>query len=100
MSQPGRFAGKAALVTGATGGIGRACALALAREGARVVATGRRQARLEALARELGESSLTAAGDVRDEATCRAWVERAHDAMGGLDLLVNAAGVIGNGSVD
>ncbi len=52
------------MVTGAGSGIGRACALALAREGARVALIGRRKDRLEAVAREIGNDALVVAADV------------------------------------
>ena len=102
MAQPQRFAKKVILVTGASSGIGRACAHALGREGARVVAAGRRIERLEEVARTIrdgGGTCETVAGDVRDEATCRKWVDEAVNRFGGLDGLVNAAGVIGSGGL-
>ena len=97
-----RFLNKVVLVTGASSGIGRACAYALGREGAKVVAAGRRAERLEETAnaiRHAGAECETVTGDVRDEATCRAWVETAVARFGGLDGLVNAAGVIGSGGL-
>ena len=103
MTQPRRFAGRKALVTGASSGIGRACARALGAEGAGVALAGRRRERLEEAAREVrahGGEALVLAGDVRDEPTCAAWARELEQRFGGLDALVNAAGVIGNGSVD
>lgn len=100
MSKPGRFRDKVALVTGATSGMGRACARALAAEGARVAAAGRRRARLDELAAELagaGAEVLALEGDVRDEATSARWVAETVARFGALDRLVNAAGVIGGG---
>jgi len=102
MTDGKRFENKVVLVTGATSGIGRACVLALADEGARVVAAGRRRERLVGLAAEAsdeGAEILTVEGDVRDEAVCARWIQAAVDRFGGLDGLVNAAGVLGNGSV-
>ena len=90
------------LVTGASSGIGRACARALGREGARVVAAGRRRERLDELVagiREGGGEAVAVTGDVREEAACRAMVAEAAGRYGGLDGLVNAAGVLGAGSV-
>jgi NAD(P)-dependent dehydrogenase (short-subunit alcohol dehydrogenase family) len=98
-----RFAGKSALVSGASSGIGRAVARALGREGARVVAAGRRRDRLEEVVREItgaGGRASAVTGDVREEAVCARWVEAARGEGGGLDLLVNAAGVIGTGGPD
>jgi len=94
-----RFANNVVLVTGASSGIGRACALALGRQGARVIAAGRRAGRLEDVAkaiRESGGECETVTGDVRDQATCESWVKKAG---GKLDGLVNAAGVIGSGGL-
>jgi NAD(P)-dependent dehydrogenase (short-subunit alcohol dehydrogenase family) len=97
-----RFTNKVVLVTGASSGIGRACARALGAEGASVVLAGRRRERLDEVAGELaaaGRPSLVVTGDTRDEPACAAWVKEAVARFGGLDGLVNAAGVLGNGSV-
>jgi NAD(P)-dependent dehydrogenase (short-subunit alcohol dehydrogenase family) len=102
MAQGRRFVGKVVLVTGASSGIGRACAKALGAEGASVVLAGRRRERLDEVARELsaaGGESLVVTGDTREEAACSAWVQEATGRFSGLDGLVNAAGVLGNGSV-
>ena len=78
--------GKAAIVTGASSGIGAATAKALRREGARVAVGARRADRLE------GDVALEL--DVTDPASCERFVERAVEALGGgLDVLVNAAGL-------
>lgn len=98
-----RFAARAVLVTGASSGIGRACALALAAEGARLGLAGRRRERLEETAtavRNAGGEPVVLEGDVRDEAVCARWAAECERAFDGLDGLVNAAGVIGNGAVD
>jgi len=102
MTEAKRFEGRTALVTGASSGIGRACTRALAREGASVVLGGRRRERLETEANSIRSAGGTAAvvvGDVREEAACAAMVEAARKTFGGLDALVNAAGVIGAGGV-
>jgi serine 3-dehydrogenase len=91
-----RIKGRTVLVTGATAGIGEACARRFASEGARVVMIGRRTERLESLAGELranhGSEVRTAALDVRD----RAAIESLRDALAGEgflpDVLVNNAG--------
>jgi NAD(P)-dependent dehydrogenase (short-subunit alcohol dehydrogenase family) len=81
------------LVTGATSGLGRAMAAALAYAGARVMVTSRDRARAEATARELGSSATACELDVRDEGSVAACVARARDAWGGIDMLVNNAGI-------
>jgi NAD(P)-dependent dehydrogenase (short-subunit alcohol dehydrogenase family) len=100
MTEGRRFQDRVALVTGASSGIGRACALALGAEGARVVAAGRRMDRLAEVVRQIeaeGGTALAVTGDVREEATGPAWVRTAVERFGGIDHLVNAAGVIGPG---
>jgi NAD(P)-dependent dehydrogenase (short-subunit alcohol dehydrogenase family) len=97
-----RFEGRVAIVTGASSGIGRACARALSREGARLVLGGRRAPRLEEVAaglRASGGAATIVTGDVREERTCSALVDAAIRDHGALDLLVNAAGVIGSGGL-
>jgi NADP-dependent 3-hydroxy acid dehydrogenase YdfG len=89
--------GTAALVTGASSGIGAATALALARHGANVAIAARRRDRLEALAGEigaLGVRALVLETDVTDEAQARASVERTVAEFGRLDILINNAGVM------
>jgi 3-oxoacyl-[acyl-carrier protein] reductase len=88
-----RLAGRAALVTGASAGIGRACALALAREGARVVATGRRREALDevvAACRALGGEATAVAGDLDAPGFARSLAAQAGDC----DILVNNAGIL------
>ena len=98
MSRP--LEGRAYLVSGASSGIGRACALALAAAGGRVVVTGRRRDRLDQVVEKIGaDRAVAATGDAREEAVGRAWVAQAVERYGGLDGLVNAAGVIGPGGI-
>jgi len=85
----GALDGKTAIVTGASSGIGAATALALAREGVRVAAGARRVDRLE----ELGAGVVPLALDVTDPESAAAFVDRALAEVGGLDILVNAAGL-------
>lgn len=90
---------KVAIVTGASSGIGRATARLFALEGARVVATARRGAELDALVREIRETggeAIAVAGDVREESHARAMVDAAVDGFGGLDIAFNNAGRIGD----
>src|ERR1700742_4900968 len=88
--------GKVALITGASAGIGQACARALAQEGARLVLTARRQERLNELQKEaekLGTSAITVLGDAREERTAQKAVEAAMQAFGRIDILINNTGV-------
>ena len=90
-----KLEGKVALITGASAGIGQACARALAGEGARLVLTARRQERLDGLKKEaesLGTDAVTFAGDAREEQTAIQTVKAAVDAFGRLDILINNAG--------
>ena len=89
---PGRFAGRTAIVTGAGSGIGRATAVRLAREGARVVAADLAADRLEQLAAEAaGLELVPVAGDVATEDGARAVVAAAG---GRVDALANVAGIM------
>ncbi|MGZ6392424.1 MAG: SDR family NAD(P)-dependent oxidoreductase [Ktedonobacterales bacterium] len=93
----GKLAGKVALVTGASSGIGEATALALAAEGARVAIAARRMERLDELAKriqEQGGEALALEIDVTDEAKAREMVDRTRKQWGRLDILVNNAGVM------
>jgi NADP-dependent 3-hydroxy acid dehydrogenase YdfG len=93
------LAGKTAVVTGASSGIGEATARALSREGCNVVLAARREDRLSALAAELGEGALAAPTDVTDPAACAALVARTVERFGSLEILVNNAGLGLYGSV-
>jgi NAD(P)-dependent dehydrogenase (short-subunit alcohol dehydrogenase family) len=81
------------LITGATSGLGAAMATALVAAGARVLITGRDAERAAAAARALGPEAISSALDVRDECSVAACVERASDTWGGVDMLVNNAGI-------
>ena len=98
----GRLDGKAAVVTGAAFGIGRATAEAVVREGARLIATDVQEAPLLALADELrkgGAEVETVVGDVSVEADARRMIGAAVDRFGRLDVLVANAGIIPLGDV-
>ncbi|HYQ80215.1 MAG TPA: SDR family NAD(P)-dependent oxidoreductase [Anaeromyxobacteraceae bacterium] len=82
-----------ALVTGATSGIGLACAERLARDGARLVLCGRRRDRLAALAGRLGVPAHPLRLDVRDRKAVEAAVASLPAAFAGVDVLVNNAGL-------
>jgi 3-oxoacyl-[acyl-carrier protein] reductase len=85
--------GKTALVTGASGGIGKDIARALHKNGAVVALSGTREDALAALAAELGERVHALPCDLSDKAQAEALVPEAEKAMGGLDILVNNAGI-------
>ena len=85
--------GKAALVTGASGGIGGAIARALHGQGAAVALSGTRVAPLEALAGELGERAHVLPCDLSDAAAVEALPKQAAEALGQVDILVNNAGI-------
>ena len=83
--------GRTALVTGASRGIGAATARALDRAGARVAVTGRSEPDLRVVANDLGHDPVVIAGDLRDAEVPAEIAERALDAMGAVDVLVNNA---------
>jgi NADP-dependent 3-hydroxy acid dehydrogenase YdfG len=93
------LAGKTAVVTGASSGIGEATARLLAQEGCNVVLAARREDRLSALAAELGEKTLAAPTDVSDPAACAALVARTVERFGSLEILINNAGLGLYGSI-
>ncbi len=91
-----RLAGKVAVVTGASSGIGEATALALAEEGARVAVSARRRDRLDTLVariKDAGGEAQAFTADVSQEDQANGLITQAHDAFGRLDILVNNAGV-------
>ncbi len=91
------LAGKTALVTGASGGIGGAIARALHAAGATVALSGTREAPLAALAEALGGRAHVLPCDLSDPAAVEGLVRRATEAVGGPDILVNNAGITRDG---
>jgi 3-oxoacyl-[acyl-carrier protein] reductase len=91
------LAGKKALVTGASGGIGGAIAVALHRQGAAVALSGTRREALEQRAAEMGEGVHVLACNLADKAAVEGLVPQAEAALGGLDILVNNAGITRDG---
>lgn len=92
------LAGKVAIVTGASSGIGRATAKLFAQEAAKVVVSARRKAELTALVAQIedaGGRAISVAGDVRDEALAKELVDTAVGHFGGLDIAFNNAGSLG-----
>ncbi len=96
----GRLAGKAALVTGAASGIGRATALRLAQEGAVLAVADRNLEGAQETAREIAAAGGKATAlqfEASDGASCRRMVDEAVGALGKLDILANIAGVLQRG---
>jgi NAD(P)-dependent dehydrogenase (short-subunit alcohol dehydrogenase family) len=88
-----RLSGTCALVTGATSGLGRAMAAALADAGATVAVTSRDADRARQTADEIGPDAFPVALDVRDEASVDRAVGAVYARLGGVDVLVNNAGI-------
>src|SRR3954454_63228 len=92
----GKLQGRKAVVTGGDSGIGRAVALAFAREGADVVISYLEEEQSDAdetarVVRDAGRTAVQLPGDLQDEGYCRALVEHAAQELGGVDILVNNA---------
>jgi 3-hydroxy acid dehydrogenase/malonic semialdehyde reductase len=86
------LSGRVAFVSGGTSGIGEACARLFVKSGARVVITGRRQERLDSVARDLGEACLATPLDARDTGAVKTVFEELPEPFRAVDVLVNAAG--------
>lgn len=90
--------GKIALITGASSGIGAATARLLAAEGTTVILVARRKERLDALASELGACAIAVEADIADQQQVARLFAMVRERFGGLDLLLNNAGVGIHGS--
>src|SRR5688572_10650536 len=87
---------KVVIITGASSGIGKACAFAFGKAGAKVVITGRDQHRLDETAaalRQAGIECLPIAGDVSKEAEVKALIEKTLETFHRIDILINNAGI-------
>jgi len=98
-----QFNGKVVFVTGATSGIGRACATSFAKHGARVVCIGRNLKALQDLTNEItgvGSEGLMLAADLSRDAEANDAISQAITTLGGLGVMVNTAGHISNGTIE
>ncbi len=92
--------GKVALVTGASSGIGRATAEMMLERGARTFITARRRDRLDELSERFGNNCVVVPGDLTDRDFRRKLIGAVEDDAGGLDMLVNSAGILVGGSAE
>lgn len=95
--------GKTVVITGASSGIGRASAVKFAANGASVVAVGRNEKELNHLREEAQEKNgtvKTVLADIRETTQVDKLITDTAESLGGVDVLVNAAGIIGNGSIE
>ena len=95
-----RLKDKVGIVTGAGSGIGRASAIALAKEGARIALVGRRKDPIERVAREIGERAFAISADVSKAGEISRLLEETVHRFGGLNVLVNNAGVLHVGTAE
>lgn len=98
-----RFAGKVALITGATSGIGQACAKAFANAGAKVACVGRKEKALQQVSdeiRRLDAEALAIQADLAAAGEAERVVNETVKTFGGIDVLVNAAGHISSGTIE
>ncbi|MBD2133404.1 MULTISPECIES: SDR family NAD(P)-dependent oxidoreductase [unclassified Sphaerospermopsis] len=99
----GKLDGKVAIITGASSGIGKATAISLAAEGAKVVIAARRRDRLEAIIKyitENGGQGLSVIADITDEAQVQNLIQKANAKFGRVDILVNNAGISFPGRIE
>jgi NAD(P)-dependent dehydrogenase (short-subunit alcohol dehydrogenase family) len=103
MSDSKEFEGKVVLVTGATSGIGRACALKFASAGANVAALGRNTSALSAVSKEIeerGGKPFAVAADLSLDRESNSAILQTLEAFGAIDVLINAAGHISTGTIE
>lgn len=100
MNERQEFAGKVAVVTGATSGIGQATVVLLAKRGAFVVAVGQNTEALTTLQRELGHQILPVQADVTIDTDLHAIVNKTMARFGRIDVLVNSAGILAQGTIE
>jgi hypothetical protein len=100
-----RLKGRTAIVTGASSGIGRETAREFARHGAHVVLASRNREKLEAIATDIGGAAMVVTADVTERLSVAALARRTVEEFGGIDILINNAGVglfapIADGNLD
>jgi 3-oxoacyl-[acyl-carrier protein] reductase len=99
-----QLSGKTALVTGGSEGIGKGIAIALAKEGVDVAICARRKDVLEATASEIGRATnrkiVAIPADLRKDADAKSFIERAHNELGRVDIMVNNAGSAAGGVIE
>jgi NAD(P)-dependent dehydrogenase (short-subunit alcohol dehydrogenase family) len=95
-----RLKGKVGIITGAGTGIGRACALAMASEGARVALIGRRKDRVEEVAHEIGNDAIAIQCDVSKKGELADALDQTVGRFGALNFLLNNAGVLITGNAE
>lgn len=95
-----RLQNKTAIITGAGTGIGRAIALAFAREGAKLALVGRRPEPLHAIAQEIGDSALVLSADISKQKDIDLVLAETAARFGGIDVLVNNAGILHIGTAE
>jgi NADP-dependent 3-hydroxy acid dehydrogenase YdfG len=91
---------KRVIVTGASSGIGRATADLFLKRGARVALMGRREEALSSLAEGSASRAIPIAADLSDERETESCVARAVESLGGLDVLINSAGILKGGNIE
>ena len=96
----GRVKSKVAIVTGAASGVGKADALLLAREGAKVVLTDLNEEAGREVAKQIGEDALFVKHDIASETGWQEVIKAAQDRFGGLDVLVNNAAILAYGNIE